>query len=508
VTALEGLCGWAAGLRLSRIPERVRAYAISQVISQLAAVRAGQRPPYGRSLRRLYGSPLGTDPRAMASVLCGLGAWLHADDTAYAGHLSLSTVSTPLAYAYHDGLDGPALLSAVVAANETAARIAAAATLGPHRGQTALHTHVAGAVAGRLHAEQAPAGRWVDAMALALSAPGLASVHGSFAASGKVLTPVFPLRHGLDACDAAAAGFAGPADIIEHADGFLSHFAEVALPFAVTAGLGQRWHTDTLSFKLRPGGPGVDAAVDAAISLHHECGPVDPDQIERIVVATSIYTLLADQRAASYLCGQDSPPAALVLAAAYPVATALLRGALDSDDFWGVALADEARWELAAKVQVEHDEAMTVALLGATAPFGEALREGGEQALAWLDAMGGPWLRGLAEPLGPPSTTFETAEKVTPARVEVHWRDGRISARQVDIPLGAAGPDTARRHRELVCAKLAATGVGAPTIAALEHLDALSAGQLRHALIACLSKPSSASTWPADVHLELAGRRP
>ncbi len=87
-------------------------------------------------------------------MLSGLTSWLHFDDTAYAGHLSNSTATVPMAYAHALGLDGRSLLTAVIVANECAARIAASATLGPFRGQNAAHTHVAGAVSGRLRAEE------------------------------------------------------------------------------------------------------------------------------------------------------------------------------------------------------------------------------------------------------------------------------------------------------------------------------------------------------------------
>ncbi|MGG7613666.1 MmgE/PrpD family protein, partial [Streptomyces sp. ZG43] len=131
MSILKELCRWAAWLRPEDIPARVRALAASQLLSQLASIRAGAAHPLGRRLIEGFGPPLQADPRNSACVLSGLGSWLNLDDTAYAGHLSNSTVSVPLAFAHSRRLDGPALLAAVVAANECAARITAAATLGP-----------------------------------------------------------------------------------------------------------------------------------------------------------------------------------------------------------------------------------------------------------------------------------------------------------------------------------------------------------------------------------------
>ena len=104
---------------------------------------------------RGFGEPWQASPAQSAFVLAGLTSWLYYDDTAYAGHLSNSTATVPMAYAHALGLDGRGLLTAVIAANECAARITAAATLGRFRGQNAPHTHLAGAVSGRL-APRAP----------------------------------------------------------------------------------------------------------------------------------------------------------------------------------------------------------------------------------------------------------------------------------------------------------------------------------------------------------------
>ena len=75
-------------------------------------------------------------------------------------------------------------------------------------------------------------------------------------------------------------------------------------------------------------------------------------------------------------------------------------------------------------------------------PFGEALRHAGPRATDWLDEMGGQWLVDLVGEIPPPSETFETASKVTPARVIVQLRDGREFRRELDIPVGAVGSPT------------------------------------------------------------------
>jgi 2-methylcitrate dehydratase PrpD len=483
---VQRLAEWASGLRLGDVPDRVVDCAKSQIVSQLAAARAGLGHPSGQTVVRAFGPPVQADPRQSACVLAGLTTWLHFDDTAYAGHLSNSTVTVPVAYARALGVGGSRLLTSVIAANECAARVTAAATLGPFRGQSAAHTHLAGSVSGRLRCEGAPAGVWANAFGLAFATPPWPLVHGFLGSDAKLLSAFTPVRLGLDACDAAWAGMAGAVDIFEHEQGFLARFATVPLPDAVTAGLGDRWHTDTLSFKVHPGGPGIDAAVDCAAELHAELGGVDADCIADVAVETSIYTVLLDQRAAGYLDGPRSPVSALVLSTAYTVATALLSGELLPADFAAPRLDDARRWALAGKVHVEHDEAMTRDSMTCEVPFGEALRQAGPRAVTWLEQVGGQWLVDLVGEIEPPSQSLMGAEKVTPARVVVRLTDGTVLQREVRVPAGAVGSPSRRHHRQLARTKFVGTG-GSPLVAdRLAELEAVPARELAGLLEAAL----------------------
>ncbi|HWH01641.1 MAG TPA: MmgE/PrpD family protein [Pilimelia sp.] len=482
-TLTGALAGWAAGLTLADLPPPVVELAKSQVLSQLAAIRAGAAHPLGARLVRAFGPPLQPDPARSACVLAALGSWLNLDDTAYAGHLGPSTVAVPLAYAYADGLPGSRLVAAVVAANECAARLTAAATLGPLRGQSAAHTHLAGAVAGRLHCAGAPAGRWVDALGLALTMPPWPLLRGLLGSDGKLFSALAPVRAAMDACDAALAGLTGAPDIVEHPDGFLRRFATVALPEALTAGLGRRWHTQTLSFKIRPGGPGVDAAVDCAVRLHAALPGLRVEDVRDVTVDASLYTLLAQDKVRDYLDGARSPVGALLLATPYAVATALLTGDLTVADFRPPALDDPRRWALAATVRLRHRPEMTRALLGSVAPFGEAIRQAGARASAWVAEFAGPDLVPAVPPApavlpGTADDSFAAATKCTPARVTVRLRDGRSVSRRRDIPVGAAGPQTRAQHRRLVRRKFLASGGPAAVADAVESLERLPTADL------------------------------
>jgi 2-methylcitrate dehydratase PrpD len=487
MTLTEELATWASRLSLDDVPERVVSYARSQVLSQLAAARAALDHPLGEKVVAAFGPPTQADPRRAATVLAALTMALDFDDTVYAGHVTHSTVDVPLAYAGPLGLDGRALLAAVVAAGECAARVTAAATLGPHRGQTAAHAHLVGAPAARLHAEGAPAERWVDAWGLALAAPPWSLHRGFLGSDAKVFTASVPVGTGLDACDAAAAGLRGAPDILEAPDGFLARFATEALPEAVVAGLGERWHTETTSFKVHPGCAYLDPAIDCAAELHRRLGALRPEDVTEVVVHGGILTVAVDLRAASYVEGPTSTVAALNFSVGYSVAVALLTGALTHRDFCAPLLDDPARWTLATKVRVIHDDELTRRSLLATAPLGEALRQAGaERARAWLVSQGGEDAGELVAGLAPPTVGFEDAEKAIGARVEVRLVDGRVEEAAVDIAVGAVGPDSRREHPRLAREKFLACGGLVAVADAVGRLEDLNTTEVAGLLTAAL----------------------
>jgi 2-methylcitrate dehydratase PrpD len=488
-SALAQLADWAAALRFDMLPARVAALAGSQVLSQLASIRAGAEHPLGQRLMTAFGPALQEDGRQSACVLAGLGSWLNLDDTAYAGHLSNSTVAVPLAFARATESDGQGLLTAVVAANECAARVTAAATLGPLRGHTAAHTHLIGAVAGRLHCEGASADVWLDAFGLALGMPPWPLMRAFLASDARLFNTFGPVRTAMDACDAARAGLHGAHDIVEHQDGFLARFASVPLVDAITAGLGDQWHTETLSFKMHPGGPGIDAAIDCAMLLWRELGERAAEIVD-VEVAASLYTLLSSKRAARYVDGAASPLGALVLDTSYPVATALLTGAFTVRDFAEPAVSDPKRWALARRVRLVHDPAMTRQLFDSVAPFGEAVRMAGPRAAVWIREFGGDDLVALVggpDGLAGAATDFRVATKATPARVTVRLADGDSHVRELTIPVGAAGPDLRAGHRELVREKFLELGGPADVADAVGELPSMDQRALRDWITAALA---------------------
>lgn len=502
VGAAGRLAGWARRLRLADVPPRVVAHAHSQILSELAAVRASGTHSLGRRLMCAFGRPDSPDPKQTAYVLAALGICLDFDDTAYAGHLSHSCVTVPIAYSRQLHMDGAAVLTAVVAANEVAARITAAATLGPFRGQLAAHTHIAGAVIARLRAVQAPEAFWAPALGLGFALPPWPLDRACLGSEAKALVAAVPVRTGLDAVDAALAGIAGPADILEHPDGFLARFADVPLADALLLGLGERWHTETLSYKVHPGSAYISAAVDCAIRLHQVIGQPRAAEIAEVEVSGSLLTVGIERQAGAYLCGSRSPVAALNYSVGYNVATALLTGALTVADLDAERVADSERWSLAARVRVEHDPALTAAALLGTAPLGEAVRQAGARALPWLlrqtgsasdrdrastgsppGASAGSGTAAALEhavsaamTLGP-SQGFATARKAVGARIRVRLLDGRSFEAFQEVAVGAVGGAEHAEHAALARRKYVGNGGDARVADRVLCLDELTAVQ-------------------------------
>lgn len=485
-TLAARLAGWASGLTLDDVPPRVVPLVRSQVLSALAAARATLAHPLGERVVRALGPPVQDDPKAMACTLAALTIALEFDEALYAGHSSHSTVNVPLAYARPLGLDGERLLAAVVAGNECSTRVTAAATLGRYRGQTAGHAHLAGAVAARLHAERAPAERWVDALGLAFAAPPWTLLPAFLASDAKALFAMNPVRTALDACDAANAGMRGFAGLLEHPDGFLAKFADAPIPELVVAGFGERWHSETPSFKVHPGSAYLDSAVDCAVELHAELDGARAAQIEDVVVHGSIFTLGIEVEAKRYCDGPDSSPAALTFSVSYAVATALLNGAHTPADLAPPAVRDPERWALAERIRFEHDLELTRRSSVATTPVGDAVRSAGEAGAEWMLKASGGLSEQLGD-LGEPEPTFEHATKEIGARVEVRLANGRTLVRERVAAVGAIGDETRARHGELMRAKFLATGGAADVADAVARLEQLPAGELAELVAAALA---------------------
>lgn len=494
------LAAWARTVSHAGIPRATVASARSQLISNLAAVRASLNHPVGQGLVRAFGPAIQPDPKQSAYVLAALATALDFDEVAYSGHVSTGAVNVAISEAERSLLDGKSLLATIVAANECAARISAATILSPFfRGQTNTHTHLASAAAARLHARKASVQEWTAGLGLALGVLAVPLHHGVVTSDVKALSAAAPVRLALDACDAAAHGLSGADTILEHPEGLLAHLSAVPLPEVVVAGLGRRWHTDTLTYKRWPGSAYLHAAFDCAELLHQRLGALDLSRIRRIVVHGSLLTWQLERKVASALAGPRTSVSTATLSVGYGVATLLMTGVLGPKDYAAPALCDEARWDLAARVSVQHDMGLSIRMARATSPLGEALRQAGDRALDWPEfvAWGGADAPRLLADLGAPEETFEQATMAIGARVELELADGSIAGETCEAFVGSAGPETRRDHASIVRRKFLATGGSHDVLAELERMELLDQAETVRVLVRALS-PDPARTAAAE----------
>lgn len=479
------LAAWASTVTYSDIPPNTVAAARSQLISNLAAVRASLNHPVGRAIVAAFGPPVQDDPKQSAYVLSALATALDFDEVAYAGHVSAGAVNVAICEARGCRLDGRSLLATIVAANECAARITAATILSPFfRGQTNTHCHLASAAVARLHARRASPEEWTRALGLVLGTLAVPLHHGVVTSDLKAFTAATPVRMALDACDAAAHGLSGPAAIIEDPEGLLAQLSVVPVPETVTMGLGRRWHTDTLTYKRFPGSAYLHAAFDCAERLHRQLGDLDASRVRRILVHASMLTWQLERKAAPFLDGPRTSVSAATLSVGYGVATLLLTGTFGAEDLTPPVLSEQTRWDLAAKVTVEHDYELSLRMVRATSPLGEALRQAGDRALELpeLQAWGGKDAPRLLASLGAPEETFENATMAIGARVDLELVDGTVLREVCEAPIGSAGPATRRDHPRIVRRKFLAAGGPAGVLAELERLELLDAAETTRAL--------------------------
>jgi len=449
---LDRAAGWATELSYGDIPRSVRRAARAQLTSGVgAALRTGTHP-IGDRIRGAIESSGGEATvlgggraaPATAAVSNGvLGSALGFDASVLGGRTDASCVFVPLAYAEVTGADGEELLVAQVAANEITARLGAAVTTGPFASPDAAWIHAAGAAAGRAVIEDDAPETLADALATALSEPPRPVERPALGADAGVWRPGAPIQTGLAAVASARSGIEGRTDLIEADEGLLSGVCRRPA-WGYLSGFGERWHTAALSVRPVPGNTYVAAAAEAALEAR---GRFDRGRTTiRGVEVYGPHALCAmDAVADRYLDGDRAPIAAAVRSARRATAEALVHGAIAPQRI-GSRGGRGAIPRIAARVDIDHEPALTVAALRSSVPEGVA-----------FDGMGRAVAPGVARAVGAratlrhPQTVFGTGRRLADvpdssgierrigARVVVRTADGRTVEGSLDRPSGVAG---------------------------------------------------------------------
>jgi 2-methylcitrate dehydratase PrpD len=362
---LTELTSFCAGLRYEHLLPDVVARTKLVIGDCIAAMAAGANEPEVQAyVRRLKPGTdavlIGAHRRCRASdaaFVGGLaGTMLELDEgNQYArGHPAIHVVPAVLAAAGELQSSGPDVITAVALGYEIGARIGIASklriTMHPHGTWGTVGAAVAVAWLNRADAEQM---REVVNVASCL---GLSTSRRTMLEGGTVRNSYagFSNQIGLMTWDMVSAGLTGEADGLGTVYGTV--IADDWQPAEMTRDLGTRWEIARNYFKRHACCRYNHGTLDALGTLMAQHpGEIAPDKIDRIDVATYIWAAqLASQEPHNMLAAKFSIP--------FSVATTIVHGAATVEAFRRAAQADVVIKDLARKVFVVEDAAMTARL--------------------------------------------------------------------------------------------------------------------------------------------------
>jgi hypothetical protein len=295
--------------------------------------------------------------------------------------------------------------------------------------------------------------------------------------------------------------------------------------------LGERWHTETNSFKIYPVCGYLCSAIDATLQLLQQ-KRFSTAEIVSIDIWANLFTVAMDAHSAPYLDGPRSRISTLTFSTPFTVASTILAGNFTAAQLQRSWIEDQRVWQLAKKVKVHHDMDLTLEALSGDIPIGAALRYARRwQAAAFAlkaaaTAFGrlGRWrhpatfrlLARLVAAADRRPLDFSSSTKPLGARVKVLLKNGEKLEGAAPIARGFAGSVNGgpgrKTVRELMRNKFveAATPIvgwerAMQAADLIEHLDSLSAKELaRFFDLACLASFEHGSAYRVAVHEGLA----
>ncbi len=372
LTVSEQLAAFAAETEFRHLPEEVRAKLRAHLLDTFGVALAAVPEQFADHARKAIGT---LTPRGRSTVLGASEAWPAAWAALYNGmlahgldyddthaeavlHVSTTVVPAALAMAEEANCSGPEFLAAVALGMEVNVRIGLAAPGGFH--DRGFHpTGVCGAYAATLAASKAlhlPAEGIVHALGLAGSqAAGTLEFLGDGSWS-KRLHAGWAAHAGIVASRLGATGFSGPRRTFEGRFGlYRTHLGDSPWDAAaVTRGLGKEWRLLEISLKPYPACHMTHAFIDAARALRRREGfaleavaDIEADIHPRAVPV--VCEPLADKWSprTDYEAKFSLP---------YTVASMLVRGHVNVDDFTAEAIHDETVLAVARRVRYRADE--------------------------------------------------------------------------------------------------------------------------------------------------------
>jgi len=364
------LANWLVGLTIKDIPDEIIERAKFITLDGLGCALIGAKMPWsalaadivqrfeGAGSYGVTGQKQGTSAPAAALLNGTFIQGFELDDYHPWGPLHSASVVLPAAFAAaqrQGGVNGEALLTAIIAGYEVGPRVGMALhgrqmlSRGWHSGAV-FGTHAAVAAAGKVI--ELNAAQMEDALGLAgTQSAGLMAAQ--FEAMSKRMHHGFSARNGLYAAILAEGGYTGIKRVFERDyGGFLSTFGAGFDPdiSQIDSGLGVDWETARIAIKPYAAMGALHAPIDAVFALSEQYELL-PDQIEKITVDMS--------HSAFHHGGWQAQRPITVIGAqmnvAYAVAVAILDKAVLVDQFAASRLDDEDVWNLIGKIEARHN---------------------------------------------------------------------------------------------------------------------------------------------------------
>ena len=369
---LDRWADFASGLQFADLPAAVVARSRQVLFDSVGAIAAGAQEAETRALTERLAALGGSGgfaapvigahrrlPAGTAAFLNGTaGTMLEIDEgNQFArGHPGIHVVPAALAAAERLGASGAELITALALGYEIGARIGVAGKI-----LVTMHPHgtwgTVGAAVAVAKLNGASADRMREVINLA-STLGLATSRRTMLEGGTVRNSFagFSNEIGLRVWEMAVAGFVGEADGIGTVYGTV--IATDFQPDAMVEDLGTRWEIARNYFKRHAACRYNHGALDALSAIVARAGGrIAAEAVERIEVDTYVWAAqLSGQEPRNMLAAKFSLP--------FSLATFLVNGGATVEAFRDAARADPVTRDLARRITVREDPALTALLPG------------------------------------------------------------------------------------------------------------------------------------------------
>lgn len=268
-------------------------------------------------------------------------------------HIGSVVVPAALAVVEDRGGDGRALIEAMVAGYEVAARVGMAVMPTHYRFWHSTATNgTFGAAAAAARALGLDAAQMTATLGFAgTQAAGL----NTFFESGDDTKSLHPGKAGLNgvlSAKLAALGVTSPPDILGHPKGYLAAYSLEAKPEALTDGLGERWAILDNGFKFYPSILASHSPIGASLDIAARHRP-DPALIAKVEVNTyaTVKSHFSSKAVETSMAARLSVP--------YCVAIALTDGEVTQKQFAAARFQDPGVRRLLDKVEIIADPELT-----------------------------------------------------------------------------------------------------------------------------------------------------